>query len=83
MDVRKLKEELDALKKENAQLRQRLQLSENTNKTVFVPDHFRELFDEAEKSVSKYFEDKDFSPENGEIIINGERYVLMRAAALS
>lgn len=83
MDVRKLKEELEALKKENAQLRKRLQLSKNTNKTVFVPDHFRELFDEAEKNVSKYFEDKDFSPESGEIIINGERYVLMRAAALS
>ncbi len=51
--------------------------------TVIVPEQFREIFQIAEKNVAKYFESCEIRPENAEILINGERYVLMRSAAIS
>jgi len=52
-------------------------------KTVRVPPSFKPLFETAEKFVSRYFETRQEDPSLGTININGERYVLMRAASLS
>ncbi|MBL7897823.1 MAG: XylR N-terminal domain-containing protein, partial [Crocinitomicaceae bacterium] len=55
----------------------------NPKKTVIVPEAFKAIFDQAEINVKKYFTGAETDPENAEIIINGERYVLFRAAAIS
>jgi len=52
-------------------------------KTVRVPDEFLPLFERAEKVVSAYFELMRFDPERGHIDIDGERYMLIRAASMS
>jgi signal transduction histidine kinase len=52
-------------------------------KTVRVPRSMEALFIEAEQLVSRFFEDRQDTPQRGTIEIFGERYVLVRAAALS
>lgn len=77
-----LRERIEMLEKENASLRNKITFEGNPE-TVIVPVHFKEIFDQAEKHVSAYFSDSYYSPENGEIEINGKRYILIRSAALS
>lgn len=81
-EIQGLKEQLDLLRKENNRLREQLDFSQ-IRKTVIVPDQFKEIFDQAEKNVYSYFSDVYNSAEHGEIDISGERYVLIRSAALS
>ncbi|MGV3631491.1 MAG: histidine kinase dimerization/phosphoacceptor domain -containing protein [Bacteroidota bacterium] len=67
-----LEQELAYLKKQVAK-----------EKTVNVPEPFKAIFDEAEKSVSHYFSQLKFSPHEGSIQIDDERYILVRASSLS
>jgi two-component sensor histidine kinase/predicted hydrocarbon binding protein len=77
-----LQEEIRLLRLENEQLRARLR-TDKLRKTVTVPDEFAAIFDTAEKNVSAYFESISIEPEQGEIIINNERYVLFKSSSLS
>jgi two-component system, cell cycle sensor histidine kinase and response regulator CckA len=52
-------------------------------KTVRVPEKMSAVFQAAEEVVSRYFADRVSAPERGTIEVHGERYVLVRAAALS
>lgn len=81
-EIDKLKEEIEKLRQENEVLKSALRF-ETVKQTVYVPEKFKPIFDEAEKTVKSYFKDTKIDPEHGDIEINGERYVLMRAAALS
>ncbi len=51
-------------------------------KTVEVPDEIRAQFKEAEEKVAKYFDLLEWDPSTGRILIGGERYILIRAAAM-
>lgn len=52
-------------------------------KSVKVPTQFVEIFQKAENYVEDYFKKLSFRPENGSIDIDGERYILVRASAMS
>lgn len=52
-------------------------------KTVKVPEPIEPLFAEAESFVSEYFKKLRLSPESGQIHIDDERYILVRAESLS
>lgn len=54
-----------------------------TNSTVDVPDPFADIFHRAEEYARQYFGALKHHPECGTIEISGERYILMRAAAMS
>jgi signal transduction histidine kinase len=58
-------------------------MSDSPLKTVKVPPEMAPLFRTAEEVVSRYFAQRAERPEEGTIEINGQRYVLVRAAALS
>jgi PAS domain S-box-containing protein len=51
--------------------------------TVKVPDQFAPLFCVAQEYVEKYFAGKKEDPERGAIEVQGERYILVRASAMS
>lgn len=51
--------------------------------TVRVPGEIKPLFDNAQKVVGEYFKKLKHDPTHGSITIGDERYVLVRAAALS
>lgn len=78
-EIAALLSEIAALKKEISQLKKK----ESKVETVIVPDAFKDLFNIAEKNVGAYFSETVFNPESGEILINNERYILFRAAAIS
>ena len=52
-------------------------------KTVRVPEALAPLFERAQSYVERYFADQKSDPERATIEIAGQRYVLVRAAALS
>src|SRR3954454_12134682 len=52
-------------------------------KTVRVPDALAPLFEQAQSYVERYFADQKSEPERATIEIAGQRYVLVRAGALS
>jgi len=54
-----------------------------TRKTVTVPEPLEELFRQAEEYVGRYFDSTECCPEKGTIMIDGERYILVRASSLS
>ncbi|MCR4316880.1 MAG: response regulator [Planctomycetes bacterium] len=51
--------------------------------TVSVPTEFEPVFENAEKLVRTFFAKLRRAPERGTIDIDGERYILVRAASLS
>lgn len=51
--------------------------------TVSVPDAFKPIFDKAQLTVKDYFKNLKLFPDKGTIEINDQRYVLVRASALS
>ncbi|MEZ4923146.1 MAG: histidine kinase dimerization/phosphoacceptor domain -containing protein [Crocinitomicaceae bacterium] len=77
-----LHKEIESLKAENKKLKDQLNFS-SIAKTVIVPDDFKDIFLEAERNVRSYFSETNKIAENGEITISGERYILIRSAALS
>jgi len=52
-------------------------------KTVKVPQNIEPIFAQMEPIVSSFFSSRIFKPEQGTIEIGGERYILVRGAALS
>ncbi len=52
-------------------------------RTVKVPEAFLPLFEAAERRVAAYFARKEERHEKGQIDIDGERYILVRAMSLS
>ena len=52
-------------------------------KTVKVPQSIAPIFAQMEPIVSNFFSSRIFKPEQGTIEIGGERYILVRGAALS
>ncbi|HTA63632.1 MAG TPA: histidine kinase dimerization/phosphoacceptor domain -containing protein [Bacteroidia bacterium] len=79
--IKQLEKEIDFLKKENAKLK--IFKKPIDKPTVKVPKSIQPTFNKAEKLVGDYFSSLKFSPSEGRIEINNERYVLVRASALS
>ena len=74
---------IQALELENASLKSRLDLKVDKKEKVKVPESFRPIFDNAQETVANYFKNVSFKPSQGTITINEDRYVLVRASALS
>jgi predicted hydrocarbon binding protein len=55
----------------------------NELNTVKVPTAMEPLFEKAQDLVQRYFKDRNFSPEQGTIMIGDQRYILMRAESIS
>jgi CheY-like chemotaxis protein/HPt (histidine-containing phosphotransfer) domain-containing protein len=70
------------LEKENAMLRRDFSSLPKGN-SVTVPGPFKPLFDMAQQTVHEYFRHLKMDPTHGTIEINDQRYVLVRASALS
>jgi len=73
---------IDDLEKENAMLRRDFSSLPKGN-SVTVPEPFKPLFDLAQQTVHDYFRHLKMDPTKGTIEINEQRYVLVRASALS
>ncbi len=81
-DILKLKTEIKTLKSENKKLKKILAFKD-TRPKVKAPKPFAPFFKKAEETVGEYFKSLKFTPSKGTIEINDERYVLVRASALS
>lgn len=84
------KEEIKRLREENKILKKRILDFEKSNEkklrplnTVSVPKEVKSIFDVAERNVGKYHSSLVINPEKASIEISGQRYLLVRAAALS
>lgn len=75
-EVKSLKSELTLLKKASQQPLKKI-------KTVIVPKNLKAIFDQAEIKVGDYHSSLKISPEKANIKISDQRYVLVRASALS
>ncbi|WP_343306298.1 ATP-binding protein [Chitinophaga niabensis] len=82
MKTSTLQERIRALEKENASLRNHYTLHAE-EPSVKVPAEFLPLFQKAEENVKQYFSHISLNPSQGTIEISNERYVLIRASALS
>ena len=80
-DQQVLLDTIASLREENEQLKQAN--STSIGDTVRVPEQFKPIFDQAQKTVGEYFQHFKQDPTKGTIEINDERYVLVRASALS
>ncbi len=81
-DVKHLENRIQELEKENAGLR--LNPAFRTQgATVSVPEEMKPLFDVAQQTVNNYFVDLKMEPTKGTIEINDQRYILIRASAMS
>jgi signal transduction histidine kinase/ActR/RegA family two-component response regulator len=78
----KLQARIEELEAENKRLRKGIFVPRDGD-TVRVPEPFKELFCFAQQTVDAYFGDFVADPSKGTIEISGERYVLVRASALS
>ncbi len=82
IDTIELLKKIQELEKENAMLRRDFSsLSKGTS--VIVPAAMKPLFDSAEQTVSEYFRNLRMDSTKGTIEINDQRYLLVRASALS
>jgi len=81
--IKKQQNRIEALESENALLKEKLNRFSDTNETVKEPDSFKPIFDKAQDTVKDYFKSIDLNPSQGTITINDDRYVLIRASALS
>ena len=77
-----LKAELEHLKSENKKLKKQV-LQKDDKPKVKAPKTLAAIFKKAEETVGEYFKSLKFTPSKGTIEINDERYVLVRASALS
>lgn len=81
--IEALRIRISELERENAELKKGNQISVKNGKTVSVPEPFSEVFSQAETVVGAYFKNIEMRPSQGTIEINNQRYVLVRASALS
>ncbi|OFY83187.1 MAG: hypothetical protein A3F72_21485 [Bacteroidetes bacterium RIFCSPLOWO2_12_FULL_35_15] len=84
-DIKEKKEflkSIELLKQENAMLKRDFSSPAKGN-TVSVPDAMKPVFDIAQKTVGDYFRELKMDPTHGTIEINDQRYILVRASALS
>jgi signal transduction histidine kinase/CheY-like chemotaxis protein/predicted hydrocarbon binding protein len=81
-NIKALQKRIEELERENALLKRNF-LSQGNGDTVSVPENIRPIFDQAQKTVGEYFRNLKMDPSHGTIGINDERYVLVRASALS
>lgn len=80
------KEKIKALKEEVKQLKKELDYLKTgvpKGNTVKVPREIRPIFDKAQRTVGNYFSRLEQDPTRGTIEINDQRYLLVRASALS
>lgn len=82
-ELEELKKRIQILERENRLLRHGIKKFQVDGDTVSVPDAFKEIFDKAQETVGNYFTGIEIAPSQGTIEINGQRYVLVRASALS
>src|SRR4028118_2062637 len=82
LDVQELLKRVTELEREIALLRQEGS-SPPKGDSVIVPDEMKPVFDTAQQTVSKYFRNLSMDPTKGTIEINEQRYILVRASALS
>lgn len=80
--IKSLLEQVEKLRQENAMLRRDFSALAKGN-TVSVPEDMKPLFDFAQKKVGDYFRELKMDPAKGTIEINDQRYILIRASALS
>lgn len=82
IEIAALLKKIEVLEKENALL---LAKQENkiTGDAVLVPENMKPLFALAQETVGNYFTKIKMEPHEGTIEINNQRYVLIRASALS
>ncbi len=80
--IEELLKKVDFLERENAILKRDFSSIEEKD-TVTVPDNVKPIFDAAQKIVGEYFKNLKMEPSKGTIEINDQRYVLVRASALS
>jgi len=77
------KDTLKRIKELEQELKElRLNLKESVS-SAHVPENMKKPFSKAEKSVLSYFQNLVLNPSKGSIDIEGERYILVRASALS
>ena len=81
-EKKELLKSIEELKHENAMLRRDFSSLQKGN-TVSVPDAMKSVFDAAQKTVGDYFRELKMDPTHGTIEINDQRYILVRASALS
>ena len=81
-NIPSLLQRIEDLEKENAMLKRDFSSLPKGN-SVKVPDAFKPLFDIAQQTVNEYFRHLKMDPTKGTIEINDQRYVLVRASALS
>ena len=71
------------LERENALLRKGIRSIHLNGETVKVPEPFEDIFQRAQETVGKYFSGIQIEPTKATIEIEGQRYILVRASALS
>jgi CheY-like chemotaxis protein/nitrogen-specific signal transduction histidine kinase len=81
-NLSELQNRITQLEKENAIFRGDLPANAKGD-TVRVPSAIKPLFDKAQEIVGEYFRHLKMDPTHGTIEINDQRYVLVRASALS
>jgi len=80
--VKELEKRIEELEKTNTTLHEKsFEVPEGD--TVSVPKEFKPLFDIAQKTVGEYFQRLRINPAKATIDIDGQRYLLVRASALS
>ena len=81
-NLKELKKRIRELEKANANLKER-SFGISKGDTVRVPHEIKPLFDIAEKTVGEYFQRLKINPAKATIKIDDQRYLLVRASALS
>jgi two-component system cell cycle sensor histidine kinase/response regulator CckA len=81
-EVTRLRRRIQELEAANQRLRSGL-FKPSQEQTVLVPQAFSAQFAEAKATVREYFQDVKTDPSKGELLIGGQRYVLIRASSLS
>lgn len=82
INITELQQRIRDLEQENALLRRDFHNLPQGD-SVIVPDDLKSIFDIAQQTVGTYFRDLKMDPGKGTIEINDQRYVLVRASALS
>lgn len=78
-----LQQRIAELEAEVRRLQQLSPLTYDGLKTVSCPDELQPLFTDAQQKVGQFFSEIKFNPEEANISIDGDRYVLLRASSLS